>query len=120
MRPTRVVLGRMPRLLREIVMQLIQGEPDVQILGEATEEDAVASLLQGGDADVLVIEDAADEGPDFGQRLVCRYPHVRVLALSPDGRRAELRWLEPRITRSTDVSPGELMRLLRSACRRDE
>ena len=113
MRPIRIALGRMPRLLRDILVQVIGRERDLAIVGEGTDLTQLDALLRHEPADVVIVDDAAG---DEGRRLLREHQQLRVLALSRDGRSAALHWLEPRLLTCSDVSPDGLVRLIRSAC----
>jgi DNA-binding NarL/FixJ family response regulator len=113
MRPIRIALGRMPRLLRDIIVQVIGREQDMAIVGEGADLTEVGALLRREPADVVIVDGAAG---DDGGRLLREHQQVKVLALSGDGRSAALHWLEPRLHTCSDVSPDGLVRLIRSAC----
>jgi len=103
----------MGRLLREIVEQVVGAEPDVRIVGEAGDSQGVDALLGQQPCDVVVVDDRARAGVELGEEILRRHGRCSVLVLSGDGRRAELRWLEPRSTQCADVSPAELIGLIR-------
>ena len=113
MRPIRIALSGMPRLLRDIIVQVIGRERDMAIVGEGSDATQVDALLRQEPADVVIVDGASG---DDGRRLLQEHQQLKVLALSGDGRTAALHWLEPRLHTCSDVSPDGLVRLIRSAC----
>lgn len=89
LKPIRIVLGCRSRLLRDIVVEAIRSEPELQVIVEVDEQRWTEEL-----------QERARHG---------------MLLLSDDGRSAELRWLEPRTARCADVSPEGLVALIRQA-----
>jgi DNA-binding NarL/FixJ family response regulator len=116
MKPIRIALGRMPRLLRDILVQVLGSERDMTIVGEAAEPAEFEALLERAPADVVIFDGGAATEAE-SRRLLGRHQDLKVLALSGDGRSAALRWLEPSVTTCSEVSPDTLVRLIRSTCR---
>lgn len=113
MQPIRIVLGNIPRLLRDIVVDVIGSESDMRIVGEAGGAAGVEDLLRSARADVLVIDDAAVTVAGGKERLMRDHQRLKVLVLSDRGKAAEFHWLEPRTARYLDVSPDRLVSLIR-------
>lgn len=109
----------MPRLLKDIVVQVIGSEPDMKIVGVAAVVEDIDLLVRDEQADVLVFQaDAADRSEPRAD-LLYRHRGLKVLILSEEARTADLHWLEPRLHNCTDVSPAEMVRLIRTAHRQD-
>jgi len=71
-------------LIREGMKRIIQEQPDMRIVGEASNGDEVFSLLEKNVVDVLLL-DISMPGPGFLsilQQLQKEYPQTRVLILS--------------------------------------
>ena len=115
MRPIRIVVGDMPHLLRDIVVEVISSETDLKIVGEATGRTDVKKISKDTRADVVVFDDAAAADRGGTRRLVRDFRDLKLLVLSDRGKAAELHWMEPRSARCADVSPATLVELIRSS-----
>jgi Response regulator containing a CheY-like receiver domain and an HTH DNA-binding domain len=112
-RPIRIVLGKIPRLLRDIVVEVIGSESDMRIVGEAESHTRVDDLLRSAQADVFVIDDSAESEAGGRERLVREHRRLRVLVLSDRGKAAECHWIEPHTALCLDVSPDQLVSFIR-------
>ena len=111
---TRVVLIGMPRMLREIVREVISAEPDLAIVGEFDDQYA-ARLAIDAQAAAVVITALEEASPiDFGH-LLSEHPHLRVLSLSADGSESFLCELRPHEQTLGELSPNELLGVIRGA-----
>jgi len=81
----RVVVANRPRLMRELVIEAISNQPDIEILAEIQNENEIVDSVAALHPEVLII---AIEGP--GQRpslcdiLLHRFPELKILALAPE------------------------------------
>jgi hypothetical protein len=89
LRPIRIVLGCRSGLLRDIVVEAIKSEPELQVIVEVDEQTRAQDQLEHSSRGTLLLSD--------------------------DGRSAELHWLEPRTACCSDVSPEGLVALIRHA-----
>jgi hypothetical protein len=101
---TRVILVDMPQMLREIMRELVSHERDLEIVGEFGDQDAALQVIDGRGAAVLIT--SLNQSAHLGiANLLSKAPHLRVLAVSGDGRESFLYELRP------DERPvGELSR----------
>jgi len=79
---TRVILVEMPRILREIVREVVAAQPDIAVLDDGDE--ALKTIRTG--AACVAITHLDDPAPASLTRLLGTRPQVRVIALSADGR----------------------------------
>ena len=114
LKPIRIALGIMPRLLRDIVVDIIRREPDLQLIGEASDDEDLRELLRSSHVDILVSASAPLASPAGRDRLLREHESIRLLVLLAHGKTAELHWLEPRTTRCLDVSTERLVRMIRT------
>jgi hypothetical protein len=107
---TLVVLVEISGILREIVREVVAGEPDLSIL----EGDEAPRVIQTGGACVAITH-LDDPAPASLARLLGARPEIRVIALSSDGRNGmvyELQ-LRRRPLGTADVSAAELLAAIR-------
>ncbi len=57
--PIRVVVANRPRLMRELVLETIIEQPDIEVVAEIQNEEEIVSVVEGTHPDFLII--ALDE-----------------------------------------------------------
>jgi DNA-binding NarL/FixJ family response regulator len=113
----RVVLSGMPRMLRQIVLALVQVQPDMVIVAETETTNDLYALSRFTRADVIILGAEGSELPAVGRQIVNRSPHIKVLAVSAEGRSVWLYELRPHEQLIGEVSPEELVSAIRDAMR---
>lgn len=89
----RVVVANRPRLMRELVLETIAEQPDIQIVAEIRNEQEIVHIVEGTHPDVLIIAlDNFDERPPLCDVLLHRYPAMKILALAPDRNTSIFYW----------------------------
>jgi chemotaxis response regulator CheB len=89
----RVVVANRPRLMRELVLETISEQPDIEIVAEIQNEDEIIGVVEGTQPDVLIVTlDDSDQRPRFCDSLLRRYPEMKILALAPERNRSILYW----------------------------
>lgn len=116
MRPIRIVLGGLPRMLRDIVVEVVKSEADMSIVGEVSAAGSVQELVDEARPDVVVFDEASLQAAGGTERLLRDHGDVKLLVLSDQGRDAAAHWLEPRSLSAVDLSPARLLTLIRSCC----
>ena len=53
--PIRVVVANRPQLMRELVIEAITEQPDIEVVGEIKNEDEILDGVEGTHPDVLII-----------------------------------------------------------------
>jgi len=83
--PIRVVVANQPRLMRELVLETILDQPDIEIVAEIQNEDEIANAVDGMHPDFLIIAlDESGRRPSLCDTLLLRYPKMKILALAPE------------------------------------
>lgn len=93
MKRVRVLVANRPRLMREMVVATITDQPDIEIVGEVTEDGELNDMVEQTQPDVLIVSLEEPERP-LGQCgfLLGRYPGMRILALAPEQNRGVYYW----------------------------
>ncbi len=86
----KILLANRPKMLRELLRELIGGQGDMQVVGEALDPLEILYAVRKTEADVVVTTLPATGEPAITSHLLAEYPDVLVLALAPDGGRAVL------------------------------
>ena len=83
--PIRVVVANQPRLMRELVLETILEQPDIEIVAEIQNEEEIANAVEGMHPDFLIIAlDESGRRPSLCDTLLLRYPKMKILALAPE------------------------------------
>ena len=81
----RVIVANRPRLMRELLIETIAEQPDIEIVAEVQNEDEIAPKVAETHPDFLIIAlEDSNERPPLCDTLLRRYPEMRILALAPD------------------------------------
>lgn len=93
MKRVRVLVANQPRLMRELIINTIADQSDIDLVGEIGEEENLTDAVAQTRPDVLII--GMDEQDKY--RLQCgfllgRYPEMKIVALAPEQNRAQLYW----------------------------
>jgi chemotaxis response regulator CheB len=89
----RVVVANRPRLMRELVVETISEQPDIEILAEIQDEDKIVDAVEEKHPDFLIIAlNESDERPPLCDILLRRYPQMKILALAPERNSSIFYW----------------------------
>jgi hypothetical protein len=113
------VLATLPKMLGEIVKQLVAAQPDLELAGEVEDRDALSCAVRRTCAHVVVAGVAAGGqralAGDLPYRLLREHPGLRLIALADDGRAAYVYELRLHETAITEISPRALLDAIRNA-----
>jgi chemotaxis response regulator CheB len=83
--PVRVVVANQPRLMRELVVETINEQPDIEVVAEIQDESEIMQVVDGTNPDFLIIAlDESDKRPPICDVLLQRHPEMKILALAPE------------------------------------
>jgi DNA-binding NarL/FixJ family response regulator len=85
-----VLLAGFPRLLADVVIAALDGQPDVRILGEPVPLEAAVAAAAAHRPDIVVCAVPPAAAERLYEALRALDPGIRVLELVADGRRARL------------------------------
>ena len=93
MKRVRVLVANRPRLMRELVLAVIADQPDIDVIGELQDENALADAVEESRPDILILSlEGADTRIAQCGFLLGRYPHMKILALAPEQNRGVFYW----------------------------
>lgn len=108
MRRVRVLVANRPRLMRELVLEVIADQPDIEVIGEIQDENDLAEAVEQAEPDVLILAlDGGDKRAAQCGFLLGRHPQMRILALAPEQNRGLLYWAVVDVRAETLVSSEE-------------
>jgi len=71
--------------MRELVLEALIEQPDIEVVGEIKDEDGIADAVEGTHPDFLIIAlDESNQRPSLCDILLRRYPEMKILALAPE------------------------------------
>lgn len=112
----RVLVANRPRLMRELVLATISGQPDIEIVGEIQDDSRVLESVARTSPDFLIVAlESLDHRPSLCDVLLERYPHLRILALTPDQNVSICYWASLKIhSNPVEASEQGVLNALRS------
>jgi hypothetical protein len=110
----RVILVETPRLVGDIVEELIARESDIELVGTIRAERDLAGAVKRTRADVILCHVAGAALPPAYRGLFEMYPHLKVLAIEASGRTGFVYELRP-VRAPLEVWPQGLVDAIRSA-----
>jgi hypothetical protein len=84
MSPIRIHLGQMPPMLRTMISDLLQAEPDMAIVGNSAADDNSLLDASSGKADMLILQEQTSLGDTCLSAIVTDNP-AAILAISCSG-----------------------------------
>ena len=80
----RVLIANQPKLMRELLVELLAEEPWIEIVGQVTQEAEIRDLVQRTAPDLLVVTaDRPGKRPAICDELLREYPALRIIAVAP-------------------------------------
>jgi DNA-binding NarL/FixJ family response regulator len=112
----RVAVANQPRLMRELIVSTLTDQPDVEVVAEIQDEAEIQSVIQSTTPEFLIIAlDVPNQRPSLCDILLQKYPHMKILALAPEGNWSVFYWASLDIhAMSLEASETEILRAMRS------
>lgn len=89
----RVLVANRPRLMRELVLETISDQPDIEIVGEVTDTADIERLVAESKPDFVIIAlEEADQRPAICDGILASGPGTKILALAPERNRGLFLW----------------------------
>ena len=108
-RVIRILVANRPRVMRELLLATLADRPDIEIVGEVSNEAEIPASVRRTAPDLLVI--SLDE---LGQRpLVCdtvlrSHPDLRIIAVATEHNRNVCYWASLQLDiHSSDIEPSQ-------------
>lgn len=115
MSKVRVLVANQPRLMRELVVSTLSAQNDIEVAGEAHNDDEVRGMIDEIRPDCVIIKlSASNDDPDLLNFLIQHYPQIRVVAIAPESNQA-LYYAPILATHRFDISEQNLLGVLRGS-----
>ena len=109
----RVLVAGMPRMLTDIVRNIVTSQPDLVFVGEAEGVACLAWIATQSPVDVLVIGAAAVQDATGYTDLLYQHPKMSIVAIDADARGAQIFDLRTHVSHLGEISPTTLVAALR-------
>lgn len=89
----RVAVANQPRLMRELVLETVRQQPDIEVVAEIQDESDIERAVEESKPDFLIIAlHESDSCPPVCNLLLHRHPHMKVLALAVERNSSVFFW----------------------------
>ncbi|MGH9791800.1 MAG: hypothetical protein ACRD5W_11365 [Candidatus Acidiferrales bacterium] len=115
MKKTRVLVANQPRLMRELVLETLCDQPDIEVVGELQDDSKITEAVEETHPDFLIVAlRGGEELPPMCDQLLRRHPEMRILALAPDRTSSMYYWASLDIhTQTVEASQEGVLTALR-------
>ena len=112
----RVLVANRPRLMRELILTTFADQPDIEIVGEVTDESELSESVNKTLPNFVVIAlDQPGRRPRICDELLREHPEVRVIAVAPEKNFVVYYWASLNIhSNSIEASEEGILNVLRS------
>ena len=106
MKKIRILLANnRPRIMREVMKQLIERQPDMEIVAEVLDLSALSRVAEEAAADVIIVALEDSDALRLGRQLLAERPEMAILALAAKGNAAFIE--QVRLGRREIAEPSE-------------
>ncbi len=103
----RVLMANQPKLMRELLVEMLEEEPWIQIVGEVTNEQEIRELVQKTSPDLLVVTaEKPGKRPAICDELLREFPSLRIIAVAAEESYSVCYWASLDI-HADDIEPSE-------------
>lgn len=111
-RSIRVLVANHPKLMRDAVLAAFTGQPDMEIVGEVSDNAEVEDRVNQTSPDLLIISlEDTGERPAICEAILKLHPRIRIIAVSSRKNQIACYWAVLQI-KSKDIEPSEESMLL--------
>lgn len=115
MKTIKVLLANRPRMMREVVKEIIEQQSDMEVVGEVLDPLDILVAVRGTEADAVILGLRGSEEPGLCSHLIAEYPNLTILGLASEGKSAFVEQLCPRRQQIIDPSEANILSALRQA-----
>ena len=113
----RILVANRPRLMRELLLATFADRPDIEIVGEVSNEAEIPASVRRTAPDLLVISlDELGQRPRICDTVLRAHPDVRIIAVASEHNRSVCYWASLQLDiHCSDIEPSEegILRVMR-------
>lgn len=110
-----ILLGEMPRMLHDVVGDIVGVEPDLHVIADGVQAGALVDRVERDHPDVVVLWAQSATPPALCDELLGRFPQLAVVALEDGGQRASIYVMRPARLPLSEMSRTQLVTAIRRA-----
>jgi DNA-binding NarL/FixJ family response regulator len=105
----RILVANRPRLMRDLLLATLAGRPDIEIVGEVSNEAEIPASVKRTAPDLLLISlDDLGKRPRICETVLRTNPEVRIVAVASEHNRSVCYWASLQLDiHSSDIEPSE-------------
>jgi DNA-binding NarL/FixJ family response regulator len=105
----RILVANRPRLVRELLLATLADRPNIEIVGEVSNEAEIAASVKRTAPDLLLISlDDSGKRPCVCDTVLRSNPEVRIVAVASEHNRSVCYWASLQLDiHSRDIEPSE-------------
>jgi chemotaxis response regulator CheB len=105
----RILVANRPRLMRELLLATLADRPDIEIVGEVSNEAEIPAFVKRTAPDLLVISlDDLGQRPHICDTVLRAHPDVRIIAVASEHNRSVCYWASLQLDiHCSDIEPSE-------------
>ena len=115
MRRIRILLAGMPRMLLDMITDIVALHAGMTVAGEMQDMADLRAAVKKTKADVVILNEPPIGPPQDHQELLYSRPRLGVLSITSDGRRFFLHKLRPVRSALGEVCPDSLVQAIQSS-----
>ena len=90
----RVLIANSTRIWRDMLYDTIREEPDIEVVGDVSEENAIVPATERTNPDCLIVPlDGPGVGLSMYTTILTKRPHVRIVAIGEGTDVVEIYWM---------------------------
>jgi DNA-binding NarL/FixJ family response regulator len=113
--PILILLLKLPSTVRDALKEVLADQADMQVVNELSDPMEVLLAVGQTGADVVILGMEDGKLPGIASHLLDQYPHIKILAISTDGRHLFLYELRPELAPIGEMEPHRLIHAIRAA-----
>lgn len=114
-RPFLVLIGGMPKMLREVVSGLLGAEPDFKVVTQDAQDEAFTECVTRLKPAAVILAHQDSSLPELGRRILMMNPGLRLVVVREDGHRGWIHRMVPANHEIEGLSPDGLVQALRES-----
>src|SRR4029077_1374123 len=94
----RILVATRPRLMRELLLATLADRPDIEIVGEVSNESEIPASVKKTAPDLLVISlDQLGQRPGICDQVLRTHPELRIIAVASEHNHSVCYWASQRL-----------------------
>jgi DNA-binding NarL/FixJ family response regulator len=105
----RILVANRPRVMRELLLATLADRPDIEIVGEVSNEAEIPASVRRTAPDLLVISlDDLGRRPGICDTVLRAHPDLRIIAVATEHNRSVCYWASLQLNiHSSDIEPSQ-------------